>query len=355
MMTTMMADSPRHSLRCVYLGSPRAAAKLIVRSLVSVTIALAATGAGAQPTSATSEQVYPAKPIRVVVPFPAGGNTDIYARPLAHRLGELMGQRVVVDNRPGAGGSIGGELVAKAAPDGYTLIAGTTSTFGIGPNLHSKLPYDPVRDFAPVILGSVAQNMLVVHPSVPARSVRELVALAKAHPGKLNFGSAGIGTSSHVAAELFKSMTKTDMTHVPYKGTSLAMADLLPGTIDLIFDSLATALPPVKAGRLRALAVTGARRIELMPELPTVSEAGVPGYEVSAWFAILAPAHTPQDVIVRLNGELNKVLQTPDIRKAWADQGAEVGGGSPERLAVHVQSELAKWGKLTREANIRLD
>lgn len=297
-------------------------------------------------------QSYPAKPVHLVVPFPAGGNTDIYARAMAQKLGELLGQRVVIDNRPGAGGAIGGDFVARAAPDGYTLIAGTTSTFGIGPNLYRKPPYDPVRDFAPVILTSLAQNMLIVHPSVPARSVPQLIALAKANPGKLNFASAGVGSSSHVAGELFKSMAKVEMTHVPYKGTGLAMIDLLSGHVDLIFDSLATALPPVKAGRVRALAVTGARRLELMPELPTVSEAGVPNYEVSAWVAILAPARTPPDVVMRLNGELNKVLQMPDIRRIWADQGSEVGGGSPERLAAHVRSELAKWGKVVQEAKI---
>ncbi|MGH9785991.1 MAG: tripartite tricarboxylate transporter substrate-binding protein, partial [Terriglobia bacterium] len=194
----------------------------------------------------------------------------------------------------------------------------------------------------------------VIHPSVPARSVPQLISLAKAHPAKLNFASAGVGSSSHVAGELFKSLARIEMTHVPYKGTSLAMIDLLSGHVDLIFDSLSTALPPVKARRLRALAVTGTRRLELMPELPTVSEAGVPNFEVSAWVGILAPAQTPRDVIVRLNSELNKVLQMPDIRKTWADQGAEVGGGSPERLAAHVRSELAKWGKVVREANIRL-
>ena len=302
-----------------------------------------------------SAQGYPAKPLRLVVPFPAGGNTDIYARPIAQKLGDLLGQQVVVDNRPGAGGSIGGELVAKSPPDGYTLIAGTTSTFGIGPNLYRKLPYDPVKDFTPVILSSLAQNMLVVHPSVPARSVKELIALARAHPGKLNFASAGNGTSSHVAGELFKSMAKVELTHIPYKGTGLAMIDLLSGQVDMIFDSVTTALTQVKAGKLRALAVTGSRRLELMPDLPTVSEAGVPGFEVSAWFAIFAPANTPKGVVARLNSELNKVLLMPEIRATWAQQGAEVAGGAPERLAAHVESELAKWAKVVREANIRLE
>ncbi len=328
------------------LGIMKLAAKFNVGGLALVAIALASMGASAQS--------YPSRPIHLVVPFPAGGNTDIYARAIAQKLGELLDQRVLVDNRPGAGGSIGGQFVARAAADGYTLIAGTTSTFGIGPNLYLKAPYDPVRDFTPVILTSLAQNMLIVHPSVPVRSVPQLIALAKAHPSKLNFASAGVGSSSHVAGELFKSLAKIEMTHVPYKGTGLAMVDLLSGHVDLIFDSLATALPPVKAGRVRALAVTGARRLELMPELPTISESGVPNYDVSAWVAILAPARTPPEVVIRLNGELNKVLQLPDIRKTWAEQGAEVGGGSPERLGAHVRSELAKWGKVVREANIRL-
>jgi tripartite-type tricarboxylate transporter receptor subunit TctC len=322
------------------------AARITFGGLALIAVALASMDASAQS--------YPSRPIHLVVPFPAGGNTDIYARAIAQKLGELLGQRVLIDNRPGAGGSIGGQFVARSAPDGYTLIAGTTSTFGIGPNLYRKAPYDPVRDFTPVILTSLAQNMLVVHPSVPARTVPQLIALARAHPGKLNFASAGVGSSSHVAGELFKSLAKIEMTHIPYKGTTLAVIDLLSGHVDMIFDSLATALPPVRAGRLRALAVTGARRFELMPELPTVSEAGVPNYEVSAWIGILAPAQAPRDVVMRLNGELNKVLQMPDIRKTWADQGAEIGGGSPERLAAHVRSELDKWGRVVRDAKIPL-
>ena len=304
-------------------------------------------------TSDARAQGYPARPIRLVVPFPAGGNADIYARALAQKLGDLVGQRVLVDNRPGAGGSIGGDIVAKAAPDGHTLITGTTSTFGIGPHLYASPTYDPVKDFAPVILTSVAQNVLVVHPSVPVRSVRQLIALAAAHPAALNFASAGVGSSSHVAAELFASMTKTQLTHIPYKGTSLAMVDLLSGHVDLIFDSLSTALPPITAGRLRALAVTGTRRVALMPALPTIAEAGVPRYEVTAWVGVLAPAATPREIVARLNAELNKVLQLPEIARTWADHGAEIGGGSPERFAEHIRAELAKWGKVVREANIR--
>lgn len=322
-------------------------AVLILGSVAFVAVAFTSPNVAAQS--------YPAKKIRLVVPFPAGGNTDIYARAIAPKLDEQLGQRVVIDNRPGAGGSIGGEFVARAAPDGYTLIVGITSTFGIGPNLYSNSSYDPVRDFVPVILASQAQNMLLVHPSVQAQQVSELVTLARAHPGKLNFASAGVGSSSHVAGELFKSMTGTDMTHIPYKGTSLAMVDVLSGNIALIFDSLATALPLAKSGKLRALAVTGTHRTELMPYLPTVAEAGVPNYEVSAWLGILAPAHTPRDVIMRLNGALNTTLQMADIRKTWADQGASVRGGTPEAFGTHVRSELEKWGKLVRDAKIRLD
>jgi tripartite-type tricarboxylate transporter receptor subunit TctC len=316
-------------------------------------VVLGPADAPAQTASRSGAHAYPSKPIRLVVPFPAGGNTDIYARPMAQKLGELLAQRVVVENRPGAGGSIGAEHVARSAADGYTLVVGTTSTFGIGPHVYPQTPYDPIADFAPVILTSLAQNILIVHPSVPVRSVRQLVALAKAHPGKLDFASAGIGSSSHVAAELFKSMTGTQMTHVPYRGTGLAMVDLVSGHVDLMFDSLSTALPHVKSGRVRALAVTGARRLALMPELPTVGEAGVPGYDVSAWVAILAPAGTPREAIERLNAALNRVLETAEIRRAWGDQGAEIAGGSPERLAAHLRAESAKWGKVVREAKIR--
>lgn len=300
-------------------------------------------------------QTYPSRSIRLVVPFPAGGNADIYARPIASKLGELLGQRVVVDNRPGAGGAIGGELVAKAAPDGHTLIMGTTSTFGIGPNLYRNLPYDPVKDFDPIILTSLAQNILIVHPSVPAHSVRQLVALARKAPERLAFASAGIGTSSHVAGELFKSLTHTQMIHVPYKGTSIAMFDLLSGHVDLMFDSLSTALAPVKSGRLRALAVTGRKRLSLIPELPTVSEAGVPGYEVSAWTGVIAPAQTPREIVLRLNSDLNRVLLLAELRRTWAEQGAEPGGGSPEQFASHIRDELAKWRRVVREANIQLN
>ena len=298
-------------------------------------------------------QTYPAKSIRLVVPFPAGGNADLYARPLALKLGELLGQRVVVENRPGAGGTIGGELVAKAPADGYTLILGTTSTFGIGPSLYANLPYDPVRDFDPVLLTSMAQNMLIVHPSVPARSVPQLVTLARGHPDKLSYASAGVGTSSHVAGELFKSLTRTRIVHVPYKGTSIAVLDLLSGYVDVMFDSVSTALPQVSAGKLRALAVTGRKRLARLPELPTVAEGGVPGYDVSAWTGIIAPAQTPREVIARLNAELNRVLQSSDVRRIWEEQGAEPGGGTPEHFALHIRDELAKWRKVVREANIR--
>lgn len=300
-------------------------------------------------------QTYPAKPVRVIIPFPPGGNTDIYARPISAKLTELYGQTMIVDNRPGAGGSVGMELAAKSPPDGYTIVWGSTSTHGVGPNVYSKLPYDAVNSFEPVILTVLAQNILVVHPSVPAKNVTELIAIAKAKRGGLNFASSGNGTISHLAGELFKSMTATDMVHVPYKGSSPAMVDLLSGQVDLMFDSLSSALPQVRAGRLRALAVTGGNRFPGLKDVPTVNESGLKGYEVATWLAIWAPARTPRDVVNRLNADINRILQQPEILKLMADNGAGPGGGTPERLGNHVKAEIAKWGKVVRNANIRID
>lgn len=305
--------------------------------------------------TADAQSTYPAKPVRIIIPFPPAGNTDVYARPISQKMSALYNQQMIVDNRPGAGGSIGMELAAKAAPDGYTLVWGSTSTHGVGPNVYSKLPYDAVKDFEPVILTVLAQNILVVHPSVPAKSVRDLIAIAKAKAGGLNFASSGNGTISHLAGELFKTMTATDMVHVPYKGSSPAMADLLSGQIDVMFDSLSSSLPQVKAGKLRALAVTGANRFAAMPTVPTISESGLKGYEVATWLAIWAPAKTPREVVARLNADINKILQTPEILKLMADNGAGPGGGPPERLGKHVQTEIAKWGRVVKASNLKIE
>ena len=298
---------------------------------------------------------YPGRPVRIIVPFPPAGNTDIYARPVAKKLTDIYRQQMVVDNRPGAGGSIGMEMAARSAPDGYTLVWGSTSTHGTGPNLYRKLPYDPVADFEPVILTVLAQNILVVHPSVPAKSPRDLLAIARARPGGLSFGSSGNGTISHLAGELFKAMSGTNLVHVPYKGSSPAMVDLLAGHIDLMFDSLSSALPQVRSGKLRALAVTGDRRFAAMPDLVTLNEAGLKGYSVSTWLAIWAPAKTPAAIVGQLNADINRILQAPDMLRLMADNGAEAGGGPPDRLDRHVRSEIAKWGKVLKAARLTLE
>jgi tripartite-type tricarboxylate transporter receptor subunit TctC len=306
-------------------------------------------------SSAVHAQTYPTKAVRIIIPFPPGGNTDIYARPISAKMGEIYGHQMIVDNRPGAGGSIGMQIAASQPPDGYTLVWGSTSTHGVGPNVYKKLPYDAVKDFEPVILTVVAQNILVVHPSVPAKNVKELIAIAKAKRGGLSYASSGNGTISHLAGELFRTMTGADIVHVPYKGSSPAMVDLLSGQIDLMFDSLSSSLPQAKAGKLRALAVTGNKRFPGMKDLPTINESGLKGYEVTTWLAIWAPAHTPPDIVNRLNADINKILQQPGILQLMADNGAEPGGGSPERLGNHVKSEIAKWGAVVKAANIKIE
>lgn len=302
-----------------------------------------------------SAQGYPAKAVRIIVPFPPGGNTDIYARPVSAKMADLYGKQMLIDNRPGAGGSVGMQIAAAQPPDGYTLVWGSTSTHGVGPNVYKKLPYDAVTDFEPVILTVVAQNILVVHPSVPAKNVKDLIAIAKAKRGGLSFASSGNGTISHLAGEVFKGMTGTDMVHVPYKGSSQAMVDLLSGQIDVMFDSLSSALPQVRAGKLRALAVTGGKRFPGMKDMPTINESGLKGFEVATWLAIWAPARTPKDIVAKLNTDINKILNEPDILRLMTDNGAEPGGGSPERLGNHVKSEIAKWGAVVKSANLKVE
>src|SRR4051812_48707441 len=291
-------------------------------------------------------QGYPTHSIRLIVPFPPGGATDILARAVAQRWTETLGQAVVVDNRPGAGGNIGSDLVAKAAPDGYTLLMGTVGTHAVNPSLYSQMPYDHIKDFAPVILVAAVPNVMEVNPSVPAKTVAEFIAYAKANPGKINFASSGSGTSIHLAGELFKVMTGVQMTHVPYKGSAPALSDLMGGQVQVMFDNLPPSLPQIKAGKLRALAVTSAQRAPALPDVPTVAEAGLPGYEASSWFGVLAPAGTPPAVIARLNGEVAKWLATPDAKERMLATGANAIGGSPEDFAAHIRSETAKWAKV---------
>ena len=298
---------------------------------------------------------YPTKPIRLVVPFPAGGATDILARAVAQKLTEVWGQPVVVDNRPGAGGNIGSELVAKSAPDGYTLEMGTVGTHAINPSLYAKMPYDHLKDFAPVILVAGVPNVLVVNPSLPVNSVRELIAYAKANPGKLNFASSGSGTSLHLSGELFKVMAGVEMAHVPYKGSAPALQDLIGGQVQLMFDNLPPSLPQIKAGKLRALGVTTATRAPALPDVPTIAESGVPGFESSSWFGVLAPTGTPPAIIAKLNGEIAKWLSTPEASEKMLGVGANIAGGSPDDFARHIAAETAKWAKVVKDSGAKVD
>jgi tripartite-type tricarboxylate transporter receptor subunit TctC len=300
-------------------------------------------------------QSYPAKPIRIIVPFPAGGIADLFGRVIGQKFSEAWGQPVVVDNRPGAGGNIGAEIVAKSPPDGYTLVTGSIGTHAVNVSLFSKLPYDPIRDFAPVSLIMEAEGLLVVHPSVPARSVKDLIALARSRPGQLSYASAGHGTAAHLAGELFKSMAKVDMVHVPYKGNVPAITDLIAGQTSLLFATMPTVLPQVQAGRLRALAVTSSARSPAAPQLPTIAEAALPGYSVTNWIGIFAPAGTPREVVLKLNGEIVRTMQAPDIQKRLLNEGAKFTPWSPDQFASFVNAELAKWAKVVKEAGIRVD
>ena len=300
-------------------------------------------------------QTYPTKPIRLVVPFPPGGATDILARDVAQKLTEAWGQSVIVDNRPGAGGNIGSELVAKSAPDGYTLEMGTVGTHAINASLYAKMPYDHVKDFTPVILVAGVPNVLVVNPSVPANSVADLIAYAKANPGKLNFASSGNGTSIHLSGELFKVMAGVQITHIPYKGSAPALQDLLAGQVQMMFDNLPPSLPQIKAGKLRALAVTSATRAPALPEVPTLAESGLPGFEASSWFGILVPAGTPAPIVAKLNAEIAKWLATPEAKEKLAKQGANAAGGTPDDFAKHIAAETAKWAKVVKDSGAKID
>ncbi len=309
-------------------------------------------GWGAAPAIA---QDYPLRPVTLVVPFPPGGPTDLFARRIAIELSKALGKQVVVENRAGAGGVVGSQAVARAAPDGYTLLMATTGTHAINATLYPKAGYDPVRDFAPICTVSRTANLLVVNPAVPAKTVKELIALAKSKPGALTVASAGSGTTIHLSAELFKAMTQTDMMHVPFKGTSGALTDLIAGRVDVMFDNFSTAWPQVKAGRLRALAVTSARRNSAAPDLPTIAEAGVPGYEATVWFGVVAPAGTPDAVVKRLNAEIRKALETSAVRDRFAAEGAEPFPLSPAEFADLIKADIARWGEAVRRSGARVE
>ena len=300
-------------------------------------------------------QTWPAKSVRMVIPFPPGGTTDILARLAAQKLTEALGQQVVPDNRPGASGNIGTEQVAKSPPDGYTLVTAPGSTLTIHPSLYAKLGFDPLRDFAPVTILAAVPNLLVVHPSLPVRTVKELIALAKARPDQLNYASTGAGQSTHLSMELFKTMAAVKITHVPYKGSAPAVTDLVGGHVSLMFDNMPSALPHAKAGKLRGIAVSTQRRSPVVPEIPTVAESGLPGFEVSVWFGVLAPAATPREVIEHLNRVLVKALQSADVRERLATQGAEPIANTPEQFTAQMKGDLVKWAKVVKAADIKLD
>jgi tripartite-type tricarboxylate transporter receptor subunit TctC len=300
-------------------------------------------------------QAYPSHPIRLVVPFSAGaGVTDIMARILAKHLSESLGQPVLIDNRPGAGGVPGTDVVAKAAPDGYTFLISNVS-HAIDPYLYSKLPFDPLKDFVPVTLINSAPLLLVVNPSLPVKSTRELIAYAKAHPGKLAYGSGGVGTTPHLSGELFLSLAGIDAVHVPYKGGAPALNDLMSGQVQFMIENMPGTMPFVKGGKLRALAITGAQRSPLAPELPTMAEAGVPGYEVIGWNAIFAVKGTPPEVVARIHTEVARILRMPEVRQQIGALGAEPIGSTPDELAAFLKTEMTRWGKIIKDKGIRAE
>ena len=304
--------------------------------------------------AAQAQTNFPNKPIRLIVPFAAGGTTDILGRVAAAELSKAFGTQAIVENRSGAGGNIGAEVVAKAAPDGYTLLVCTVGTHGINQALYNKLPFDPVKDFEPVTLLATVPNVLVVHPSVKANNVTELIALAREKPGKLNYASSGNGTSIHLSAELFKSMTRTFMTHIPYRGSAPAITDLMGGQADLMFDNLPTALPFIKSGKLRALGVTTTKASVALPGVPPIADT-LPGYEASSWFGIVAPAGTPKDIVQKINQALAKALQNPDVRERLINQGAEPIGNTPEQFGDYIKAELLKWSKVVKASGAKVD
>lgn len=300
-------------------------------------------------------QSWPAKPIRWIVPFAPGGTTDILARTISDKLTIALGKPVIVENNPGAGGGVGAVQTAKAAPDGYTIMGGTISTHAINASLYKTLPYDPVKDFTPITLIARVPNLLVVNPDVPAKNVKELIALMKANPSKYTFASSGNGTSQHLSGELFKSMAGVDMQHIPYKGSPAALQDVVSGQVTMTFDNITTAWPLAKAGKLRALAVTTAKRSPIAPDVPTLAEAGLAGYEIGSWQGVFAPAGTPVDVVKRLNAEIVKIINMPDVREKLVGLGAEPVGNTPDEFAALVKGEVVKWAAVVKQSGARVD
>src|SRR5438477_6280604 len=298
---------------------------------------------------------YPAKPIHLIVPFPPGGGNDTVARAIAQQISPDLGQPVVIDNRPGAGGAVGAELAAKAPPDGYTLFLAGVGSHVVNPNLHAHLPYDPLKDFAPITLVATAPSVLVVNPAVPSRTVAEFTAYARAHPGKLNYASNGNGSAAQLAAAMYESMAGVKMVHVPYKGIAPAMTDLLSGEVQLMFGTVVALVPHIQAGKLRALAVTSRSRSALLPDVPSLAESGLPDYEAGSWYGVMAPAGTPREIVERLHGAIVSALRQPEVAKRLAAEGAIVIGSTPEEFSRHLKAELARVGKVVRAAGIRIE
>jgi tripartite-type tricarboxylate transporter receptor subunit TctC len=320
-----------------------------VVTLMLASVALAVVGGKAW------AQAWPSKPIKYIVPFAPGGTTDILARTISEKLSVALGQPVVVENKPGAGGGLGADFTAKAAPDGYTIMGGTISTHAINASLYANLPYDPVKDFVAVTLIARVPNMLVINPNIPAKNVTELIALLKANPGKYTFASSGNGTSQHLSGELFKSMAGVDMQHIPYKGSPPALQDVVGGQVSMTFDNITTAWPLAKAGKLRALAVTTAKRSSVAPDVPTLAESGLSGFEVGSWQGVFAPAGTPPDIVKRLNAEIVKIINMPDVKEKLTALGAEPVGDTPEQFAAYVKAEGVKWSDVVKKSGAKVD
>ncbi len=330
------------------MGSTAERRAFVAAMLVNLALLPLAVG---QATAAAGAQSYPVKPLRLIVPFPAGASSDIVGRMLGDKLSEQMGEQVLADNRPGAGGNVGIGFTAKSPPDGYTMVI-ATSSIAVSPSLYLKLGYDPVKDLAPVARLTSIPNVLVVHPSIPAKTLRQFIALARAHPGKLNFGSGGAGTTNHLANELLKHLEKVDIVHVPYKGVTQAMLAMMGGEVDEVVMPVASALTHIRAGKVRALVVLSEARISTLPDVPTAIEAGVPGLTLTVWYGMFAPAATPREIVTRLNRELVKALETPDLRERLAAIGVDPWPGTPEQLGELLRSEIETFGRVVRAANL---
>ncbi|MFO0441138.1 MAG: tripartite tricarboxylate transporter substrate binding protein [Betaproteobacteria bacterium] len=323
--------------------------KIKYLNFILVAALLVAAGPAAQ------AQAFPVKPLRLILPYPPGGGSDTIARPFARRMAENIGQQVVVDNRGGAGGNIGMEAAARAAPDGYTFVLGLTAQLAVNPGLYPKLPYDPVKDFEPIMMLANGAYLLVAHPSLPAKTMKDVIAIAKKRPGEILYASSGNGSGAHLATELLNTMTGIRLVHVPYQGGGPALVDTISGQTQLLFATPIASTGHIQAGRLRAIAVSTTKRVSSMPQVPTVSESGVPGFDAGVWYAMLAPRGTPRDIVNRLNEEFRKVLADPGIREFLTKSGVDPEGGTPEELAKYLRSEITKWARVIKEANIRMD